>query len=123
VEHPVAKKQADLSSKAKRAPRGAAKKPSKTANAVVSGADMTEDNKRTGSAAATRKAGLSSEVIGQTAGEVWRVLSERGAQTIPGIKKSVDTTDELIMAALGWLAREDKLAFETNGRSVSVSLV
>jgi hypothetical protein len=119
----VAKKQADLSSKAKRAPRGAAKKPSKTANAVVSGADMTEENKRTGSAAAPRKVGFSSEVIGQTAGDVWQVLSERGGQTVAGLKKSIDVPDELIMAALGWLAREDKLAFETNGRSVSVALL
>lgn len=84
---------------------------------------MTEDNKRTGSAAATRTVGLSSELIGLTAGDVWSVLSERGGQSVSGLKKSLDVPEELIMAALGWLAREDKLTFETNGRSVTVSLL
>jgi hypothetical protein len=118
----VAKKNDDLSSKAKTAPRGAAKKPSKTANPKVAGGKMTEDNKRTGSAEAPRKVGLSSDMIGQVAGDVWRVLAERGGQSVSGLKKSVDAPEEVVLAAIGWLAREDKLTFETNGRSVTVSL-
>jgi hypothetical protein len=119
----VAKKKDDSSpAKLKNSPRGSVPKPSKTANAQVSAGNATEDDKRTGGGAATRQRGVSSELIGQTAGEVWRVLSERGGQTVAGLKKAVDAPDELVLAALGWLAREDKLAFETNGRSVTVSL-
>ncbi|MCC6493393.1 MAG: winged helix-turn-helix domain-containing protein [Pirellulales bacterium] len=61
-------------------------------------------------------------MIGQAAGEVWRVLSERGGQTLAGLKKSLDASDDLVLLGIGWLAREDKLAFETNGRTVTVSL-
>jgi hypothetical protein len=119
----VAKKKAgEASSKPKRAPRGAAAKPSKVENVQAAADTMTEGKKKTTSTAATKTVGLSGDLIGQTAGQVWTVLSERGGQTVAGLKKSVDAPDELIVAALGWLAREDKLAFETNGRSVTVSL-
>jgi hypothetical protein len=118
----VARNKADASSKAKTAPRGTVNKPSKVANRQAAGGAMTEENKRTASAASTRKIGVSSEAIGHTAGEVWQVLAERGGQTVAGLKKAVDAPDELVIAAIGWLAREDKLAFETNGRSVTVSL-
>jgi hypothetical protein len=120
----VAKKKAESSpSKLKKSPRGTVAKPSKTANAQVAGGSMTEENKRTASAPAAIKVGMSSEAIGHTAGEVWRVLDDRGGQTITGLKKAVDAPDELVLAALGWLARENKLAFAVNGRSISVSLL
>jgi hypothetical protein len=120
----VAKKKADASpSKPKRAPRGSVDKPSKVANSQVAGGQMTEENERTGSAAATRTSGISTETIGHTAGEVWKVLADRGEQTVAGLKKAIDAPDELVLAALGWLARENKLAFSTNGRSVSVTLL
>ena len=38
------------------------------------------------------------------------------------LKKSIDAPDDLILAAIGWLARENKLAFDANGRSIKVSL-
>ncbi len=72
--------------------------------------------------AAAAKRALTSEEIGHVAGDVWRALSDGGGQTLAALKKSVDASDELVLAALGWLAREDKLAFEGNGRSVTVSL-
>jgi hypothetical protein len=54
---------------------------------------------------------------------VWHVLSTDGTKTAAELTKAVAAPAELVAAALGWLAREDKLAFETNGRSVSVSLL
>jgi hypothetical protein len=120
----VAKKKAESSpSKLKRAPRGSVTKPSKTANSQVAGGSMTEENKRTSSAPATARIGLSSDAIGHTAGDVWKVLADRGEQTVAGLKKAVDSPDELVLAALGWLARENKVAFTTNGRSITVSLL
>jgi hypothetical protein len=118
----VKKKQDGSSRKTKTAPRAKASKPSKIANAVVSAGKMTEENKRTASAAAAEQRGLSSEMIGETAGDVWRTLSDRGSQTLAGLKKSTDAPDDIVLLAIGWLAREDKLAFETNGRTVTVSL-
>jgi hypothetical protein len=118
----VAKKQQEVSSKkTKTAPR-AKSKPSKTDNAQVAGGNMTENNKTTGSLEAPAQRGLSNEMIGQMAGEIWRVLSERGVQTLAGLKKSLNAPDDQVMLAVGWLAREDKLVFETNGRTISVSL-
>jgi hypothetical protein len=117
----MAKKQEVSSKKTKSAPR-AKTRPSKVDNAQVAGGNMTENNKRTGSAEAARQLGLSSDLIGQTAGAVWGVLSDRGGQSLAGLKKSVDASDDVVLLAVGWLAREDKLVFETNGRTVTVSL-
>jgi hypothetical protein len=117
----VAKKHEVSSKKTKTAPRGATK-PSKVANAQVAGGEMSENNKKTASAEPAKQRGLSLEIIGATAGDVWGVLSERGGQTLAGLKKAVGASDDQVLLAVGWLAREDKLAFETNGRTVTVSL-
>jgi hypothetical protein len=117
----VAKKQEVSSKKTKTAPR-AKTKPSKTDNAQVAGGEMTEDNKGTASLEAPTQRGLSNEIIGNMAGDVWKILAERGGQTFAGLKKSFDAPDDQVMLAVGWLAREDKLAFETNGRTITVSL-
>jgi hypothetical protein len=64
---------------------------------------------------------LTNDSIGDTAGKVWHALADKPL-TVSALKKSVGAPDEVVLAALGWLAREGKLAFETNGRSVTVSL-
>ena len=117
----MAKKQEVSAKKTKTAPR-AKSKPSKTANAQVAGGNMTEDNKSTASLEAPSQRGFSNEIIGNMAGDIWRILAERGSQTLAGLKKSLNAPDDQVMVAVGWLAREDKLAFETNGRTVTVSL-
>jgi hypothetical protein len=65
---------------------------------------------------------LTSELIGETAGLVWQALSESGDQSVANLKKSVDRSTDAIVAALGWLAREDKLSFESSGKEAKVSL-
>lgn len=70
-----------------------------------------------------RPVGAMSDVeIGHVAGDVWGVLSRQGALTVSAIKKEVHAPGDLVVAAIGWLAREDKLAFSNAGRSVTVSL-
>lgn len=70
-----------------------------------------------------RRQGLSScDQIGEIAGEVWNVLSEKNEQSMTAIKNSIDAPADLVAAAVGWLAREDKLDFKATGRSVKVSL-
>ena len=65
----------------------------------------------------------SNHEIGQVAGKLWRTLDDQGAQSLAALKKSTNATDDLVVAAVGWLAREDKLEFATrDGRLVKVSL-
>jgi hypothetical protein len=63
--------------------------------------------------------------IGQAAGIVWKLLSENGPlemTTLIKKKKTAGESRDTVMQALGWLAREDKLNFEDNGRKRTISL-
>jgi len=55
------------------------------------------------------------EKIGNDAGRLWKVLDVEGAKSIKELKKATKLTDKEIYAAIGWLAREEKLAFEQEG--------
>ncbi|MEX0642930.1 MAG: winged helix-turn-helix domain-containing protein [Pirellulales bacterium] len=66
---------------------------------------------------------LSSTEIGHVAGEVWGLLTRDGGQTLAAIKKSIDAPPDVVAAALGWLAREDKLEFSTKGRQIIIALL
>ena len=70
----------------------------------------------------TNPAAIEPIKIGQTAGEVWRVLAEEGEQSLSALKKKIKAPTDLTLAAVGWLAREDKLQFGSKGRSVQISL-
>jgi hypothetical protein len=73
--------------------------------------------------AAARTPGTLSDVeIGRVAGDVWGILARDGAMTITAIKKAAIAPADIVMAAIGWLAREHKLVFTAHGRSVKVSL-
>ena len=78
------------------------------------------------SASATKAAPQGLEIspiaIGHAAGEIWALLSSNGEQTLAAIKKSVDAPSDIVLAAIGWLAREDKLDFTATGRTVKISL-
>lgn len=65
---------------------------------------------------------LTHDDIGQVAGLVWQLLNEQGEQSLASIKSSIDAPSDLVLAAIGWLAREDKLCFASKGRSVVLSL-
>lgn len=73
-------------------------------------------------ATAADQNGMSDEQIGQTAGEIWHLLSTNGGQSLATVKKSIGAPPELTLAAVGWLAREGKLQFASSGRSLKVSL-
>lgn len=65
----------------------------------------------------------SNHEIGQVAGKLWQTLDVEGSQSIAALKKSSTASNDLVLAAVGWLAREDKLKFSFDGsRSVKVSL-
>src|SRR5512137_938852 len=50
------------------------------------------------------------EKYGQSAGKVWNTLNKYGALTEPTLKKNTRLTDKEFYAAVGWLARENKIS-------------
>jgi hypothetical protein len=60
--------------------------------------------------------------IGETAGKVWRHLHAEGERTLAQLAKQVNERPERIAMAVGWLAREDKVALTTRGSVTKVSL-
>jgi hypothetical protein len=56
------------------------------------------------------------ERIGQTAGLVWHALDGGGPQSLAKLVKTVGAHRELVLQALGWLAREDKLWIDEGKR-------
>ena len=60
------------------------------------------------------------EQIGDTAGLVWHQIHENGPQTLTQLSKDIDAPRDVILQAVGWLAREDKVAIDEDGRSKKV---
>lgn len=57
------------------------------------------------------------EKIGNNAGIVWNALVGQSATNLKDVKKQTKLTEKDLYAALGWLAREDKVTFsdDANG--------
>lgn len=73
---------------------------------------------------ATMEATSCVEQIGLTAGEIWKLLADEGEPvSLAQLAKRIDEPRDIVMQAIGWLAREDKLLIEENGRTRYVSLV
>lgn len=63
------------------------------------------------------------QVIGETAGKIYRTLEKSGPMDTASLQKEAGGLDAaLFNQALGWLAREDKINFQKKGRSWTVSL-
>lgn len=53
--------------------------------------------------------------IGENAGIVWNALNDLGKLNVKQLKKATKLrTDKELFAAIGWLAKEEKLLFEEN---------
>jgi hypothetical protein len=50
--------------------------------------------------------------IGDAAGVIWHHLNDHGACTLSQLAKDVDAPRDVIMQAVGWLAREGKVTIE-----------
>jgi hypothetical protein len=55
---------------------------------------------------------MNKEKIGTDAGYIWQILNEQGTKSIKELKKLTKLPDKEIYAAVGWLAREEKLNFD-----------
>jgi len=62
------------------------------------------------------------EEIGMLAGKVWECLNDNGKATVKQLSSKVNAPESEVLMAIGWLAREDKLAFSKKGRFLYVSL-
>ncbi len=68
---------------------------------------------------------MNTELIGTWAGLVWNALNEADVLGTKQIRKMTKLKEKEIIAALGWLAREGKVAFEESGddKEILVRLV
>jgi len=60
--------------------------------------------------------------IGAVAGAIWQALSETGGCALPKLRKQIDCQTPVFEWAIGWLAREDKIAIKREKRSFLVEL-
>jgi len=63
-----------------------------------------------------------SSVVGSAAGVLWEYLSSQGPTSVTKLSKETELDTKLVQRAIGWLDREDKLAFQTKGRTELVAL-
>lgn len=57
---------------------------------------------------------MNTEAIGSWAGLVWNALSETDTVGLKQLKKITKLKDKEVFAAIGWLAREGKIAILPN---------
>ena len=63
------------------------------------------------------------EKVIATAGKTWRFLGQNGQINVRQLPKALQEKDEVVLQALGWLAREDKIDYTIKNRRTFVSLV
>lgn len=60
--------------------------------------------------------------FGENAGLVWNSLNDGEKKNVKDVKKAAKLTDKDLYAALGWLAREGKIAFEEKDADIFIKL-
>ena len=58
----------------------------------------------------------------ESAGMIYNYLSENGEVTVNKMTKDLDLNENMVSMGLGWLSREDKLAY-TKNRLLKVKLI
>lgn len=69
------------------------------------------------------KGGYMQEEIGTTAGDIWKILHSKGELSLSQLKKQTKAKPPVFDWAIGWLARENKIEFKQQKRSIRVRLV
>ena len=60
--------------------------------------------------------------VGETAGVIWRYLRERERVAISRLPRDIPARQPIVYQALGWLAREDKIEYQTEGNVTYIRL-
>lgn len=63
-----------------------------------------------------------SNTIGEAAGKIWKYLDTNGPASVSKVTSETGINKSDIHRAIGWLAKEDKLAIEMKGRAETLSL-
>ena len=63
------------------------------------------------------------EQIIESAGMIYNYLSEKGEVSLKKMSTDLDLDQNFISMGLGWLSREDKLAYTNKPKSITVKLV
>ena len=69
---------------------------------------------------------MNTETIGTNAGLIWNALNDVNTLTVKQLKKATKLKDKEVFAALGWLARENKVAIAVDAndeKDLSVTLI
>jgi hypothetical protein len=65
---------------------------------------------------------MHSKAIGEAAGAVWKILGAKGRIALTTLPKLLDRDNMVVQQGVGWLAREQKVEFEKEGRALYVKL-
>lgn len=65
---------------------------------------------------------MDKNTIGTNAGILWRLMSNNMSWNYKELKDRSNLSDKDLWAALGWLARENKIEFDTNSKEEKVYL-
>ena len=65
--------------------------------------------------------GIQEQII-ESAGQIYNYLAEKGEVSMNKLKKDLDLNGNFAEMGLGWLSREDKIAYTQKARSISISL-
>ena len=60
--------------------------------------------------------------IGTNAGIIWRLMNNNSSWTFEELQQKSGLKPEELWSALGWLAREDKIEFDSNSAEKKVYL-
>ena len=60
--------------------------------------------------------------VGDVAGAIWRILHEKDKVALSTLPKVLKLKESVALQAVGWLAREDKIQYQTEGRTTFIEL-
>ena len=63
-----------------------------------------------------------SEIVGTSAGSIWRYLNEKGPTDVIKLIKELPEDNKILQRSIGWLAQEDKITLDTIGRVETIAL-
>lgn len=62
-------------------------------------------------------------IIGSVSGQVYRFLEENGKKSVTKIVDNIDQPRSSVYMGIGWLAKEGKLKFDTEGKGTKIGLI
>ncbi len=62
------------------------------------------------------------DAIGEAAGKIWQFLDKNGEASVNKITTETGLSKNDVQRGIGWLAKEDKLNVQVNGRVETLSL-